>query len=504
MGEFPLDTVLAVVGIAVPVAAFVWEFVVAGRRRIGYRVQMDTPVTGEVESVFPGVLGRLRPVQPTTASALRDLSVVLVRIENSGTTTIERGDYLAPGENVGLHLRFPNRRVVGMAVTELSDQALRDCLDEHSGIAVREENGGRVGVIDLPKVPLNRGEHYKILAILDRAARAPEHEQPVLEGNLRGGRIAETRSRTGVPRAMVVLTGFLVAVIVGQFAVAMVEEPPMPLDCAAGAVNLTGSSAFEPVIREAAGQYEKRCRGVRFTYDFDGTERGLDRLSEVGPDGAVVAFGDGPKGPGYTAFRARAVALAVYGVFVHAEVAVDDLTVAQVRDIYQGRVTNWRELGGPDLPVVVVDRVPGSGSRAIFADALLDGTQQLREHRSCRSLENTEGTYCVASVTRDMHDAVRDIPGAIGYSELAEARRAGMRVIALGGVAPDRQAAVDGDYPFWGVEYVYTHGDPPVGSAIASFLHYITVGPGTEVLRALGNEPCSGGAVDPGTCAPRS
>ncbi|SLJ83218.1 Uncharacterised protein [Mycobacteroides abscessus subsp. abscessus] len=52
------------------------------------------------------------------------------------------------------------------------------------------------------------------------------------------------------------------------------------------------------------------------------------------------------------------------------------------------------------------------------------------------------------------------------------------------------------------MEYAYTHGDPPAGSPAASFLHYLTAGLGTEVLRAHGNEPCAGGRLEPGRCAP--
>ncbi|RBO96755.1 PstS family phosphate ABC transporter substrate-binding protein [Nocardia puris] len=501
MGDFPIDTVLAVIGLVVPVGAFLWEFVFVGRRRLGYRVQMDTPVTGEIESVFPGALARLHPDLPANTPDLRDYSVVLVRIENSGSTAIGVADYLAPTARIGLHLRFPRRRVVGMAVTELSDPDLAESLGPASGIAVREDTDGRIGVIDLPKVPLARGDHYKILAILQRSGGSGEYPAPVLLGRIRGGRVVETRSRTGVPRVMVVLTGFLVAVIVAQFAVAVLRPDPTPLDCATGKLTLIGSSAFEPVIRDAAAQYEKRCTGAEFAFDFAGTERGLDRLAEAGPDAGLLAISDGEKGPGYPALRPRPLALAVFAMFVHPELGVADLTVEQVRDLYAGRITNWREVGGPDLPVVLIDRTPGSGTRVIFEDALFGGEQPARPHRSCTAIKDTEGTFCDVPVTREMHKAVREIPGAIGYGELAESNRAGMRVIALDGVAPGREAALDGSYPFHGVEYAYSHGDLPVGSPAAGFLHYLTAGLGAEVLRAHGNEPCVSGSDARGHCA---
>ncbi|WP_435593716.1 PstS family phosphate ABC transporter substrate-binding protein [Nocardia sp. bgisy118] len=505
MGDFSLDTVLALVGIAVPVAAFAWEFVFVGRRRLGYRVQMDTPVTGEIESVFPGVLENLRANTGDAGPELRDLSVALVRIENSGSTAITASDYMAPTARIGLHLHFPRRRVLGMAVTELSDPDLAESLGPGSGIAVREDTGGRIGVIDLPKVPLTRKHHYKILAILQQSeiGGTEEERTPVLRGEIRGGRVVETRSRTGISRVMLVLTAFLVLVIIGQFVVARLQ-PPTPLDCAAGRLTLVGSSAFEPVVRDAAAQYEKRCTGAEFAFDFQGTERGLDRLAEAGPDAELLTISDGAKGPGYPALRPRPLAVSLFAVFVHKNLGVSDLTIAQVRDMYQGRITNWRQVGGPDLPVVLIDRAPGSGTRVIFETALLGGEQPARPHRSCTAIKDTAGAYCDVPVTKDMHKAVDELPGAIGYGELSEARRAEMRIVTLGGVAPGRQVAIDRSYPFWGVEYAYSNGDLPAGSLAASFLHYLTANVGAEVLRAHGNEPCASELIEPGRCAPAS
>ncbi|SNY88522.1 ABC-type phosphate transport system, substrate-binding protein [Nocardia amikacinitolerans] len=514
LDDFPLDTILAFIGIVVPLAAFLWEFVFVGRRRLGYRVQMDTPVTGEIGSVYPGVLERLHPDPAGTEAErreqLRELSVVLVRIENSGNTAISESDYLSPSQQVGLHLHFPQRRVIGMAVTELSDRDLAPRLGPASGIAINVEPDGRTGVIDLPKVPLIRNAHYKILAILQRGEGNGDRDgngndqapDPVLRGDIRGGSVVETRSRTGISRVMLLLTVFLVLVIIGQFVVDALQPPPPPLDCAAGKLTLVGSSAFDPVIRDAAAQYEKRCTAAEFAFDFEGTERGLDRVAEAGRDSGLLTISDGAKGPGYTALQARPLALSMFAVVVHRDLGVTDLTVAQVRDLYRGRITNWREVGGPDVPVVLIDRAPGSGTRVIFEDALLGGAQPARPHRSCTAIKDTAGTYCDVPVTKDMHKAVGEIPGAIGYSELSEARRADMRVLTLGGVAPGRQAAIDRSYPFWGVEYAYSNGDLPGDSLAASFLHYLTADVGAEVLRAHGNEPCASDLLEPGRCTP--
>ncbi|MEV6275788.1 substrate-binding domain-containing protein [Nocardia sp. NPDC051832] len=504
MGDFPLDTVLALIGIAVPVGAFLWEFIVVGRRRLGYRVQMDTPVTGEIASVFPGVLAQLR----SDPAELRDLSVVLVRIENSGATAIEPADYLLPSPRIGLHLRFPQRRVIGMAVTELSDPALADSLGGNSGIGVREDTGGHIGVIDLPKVPLDRSDHYKILAILQRSEGNGGYPAPVLVGGLKRGRVTETESRTGISRMMLALVAFLVLVIVVQFAVAVFEPEPMPADCASGRLTLVGSSAFEPVIRAAAAQYAQRCTGAEFAFGFEGTERGLDRVTLQGKDNReLLAISDGSKGVGYPALRHRALAVALFAVIVHKDVGVRDLTVAQVRDLFQDRITNWKELGGKDIPVVLVNRLPGSGTRDTFDRRLLDAEQQpSRRHASCTGIKDligAEPAHCDVQVTSDMIRAVAELPGAIGYSAFAEASKAEVVPVTIGGVRADRDAAITRTYPFWGVEYAYSYGDPPGDSLAAAFLRFLTEQTGQEVLRAFGNAPCDD-LPDRDRCLPES
>ncbi len=510
--DLPLDTVLeligtavAVVALLVAVAAFLREFVFSGRKRLGYRVQMDTPVTGEIESRFPGVLTQLRPSADGASPDLQDVSVVLVRIENAGITRIDTEDYTAPTAQVGLHLHFPKRRVIGMAVNELSDpSSLADHLGRNSGIDVREENnGGQTGVIDLPKVPLGKSDHYKILAILERSDGTGTAPDPVLRGGIKGGRIIETRA--GTPRKLVVFTVVLVLVIVFLLVVVWRQPAPPPLECESGKLTVIGSSAFEPVMREAAGQYQKRCPGAEFTFAFEGTERGLDRLAEEGAKNpGLLAITDGEKGSGYPGLVYRPLALSLFTMVTHPDVGIRGLTVAQIQDLYRGKIGNWREVGGPDLPVVLVNRTPGSGSRNTLERRLLDGTQPDRPHVSCTALKGTTigaFAHCEVQVTADMRKAVADIPGAIGYAEFSEAKEAGLPTIAIDGVGAGRDAAVRRTYPFWGVEYAYTNGELPGDSLAASFLHYLTDQTGKEVLRAHGNAPCAD-LPDPGRCLP--
>lgn len=132
---------LATLGVVVPGIAAFYEFVVKGRKRLGYRVQMDTTATNVVETDDPGVFDQLR-------EPLVDPTLVLLRIENNGQTHIDEDDYaVLHDKKAGVTVTFPDRKVVGMVVTELSDDGMRSSFEGGAGLAVR---GNR---ILLPKVP---------------------------------------------------------------------------------------------------------------------------------------------------------------------------------------------------------------------------------------------------------------------------------------------------------------------------------------------------------------
>jgi hypothetical protein len=107
-------------------------------------------------------------------------------IENNGTTAIDTRDYaVLDDDKVGIRVSFPGRKVAGMVVTELSDDFLRASFQDGSGLAVKD------GTIELPKVPMNRSAHYKVLAALDRAdvhtGEPGQFDDPIVVGGIKGG-----------------------------------------------------------------------------------------------------------------------------------------------------------------------------------------------------------------------------------------------------------------------------------------------------------------------------
>ncbi|GAA2404512.1 substrate-binding domain-containing protein [Streptomyces glaucosporus] len=503
MGVFRWEIILAVLGVVVPIAAALYEFVFVGRKRLGYRVQMDTTATDAVHSRYAGALQQL---QDGDGTRLADPSFVLLRVENSGATHIDSGDYAAlPDDKVGIRVRFPGRRVAGMVVTELSDDFLRPCFADGSGLSVRD------GVIELPKVPLNRSAHYKVLAALERTGEEgsgsgprAEFDPPEVVGGIKGGvgngGIQETRSQTGTSWRAVALICFLVLVVLGQLAVALGGDDAAALDCAEGKLVLSGSTAFGPVLRDAAEAYRKTCPDAEFAVRTEASSEGLEELDRAGREQgsgspAQLAFTDGEKGGAYPRLLPRPVAFSLFTLVVNGEAGVHDLSLEQIRRIYDGKVANWKELGGNDLPVLLVGRLNDSGTRRAFEQKVLGAQEPPLTSDDCRTPRPGAASgpiRCERSSTGGVLDAVEQVPGALGYSALGEAAdRRDLRPVSIDGHRATLEGADHGAYPFWETEYAHTYGEPPADSLAAGFLRYLTNEVGKDIVRSHGHRPCA-------------
>ncbi len=181
----------------------------------------------------------------------------------------------------------------------------------------------------------------------------------------------------------------------------------------------------------------------------------------------------------------RTVAIDALAVIVNPANPVDELTIAQLSDIFTGRIANWRDVGGQNAPIVLVSRETNSGTHVYFLEEVVRRGE--KENKDVFA----PGTLLMPSSV-GITSEVRRNPKAIGYDGLGYVTEH-EKVIAVsrgGGkpyVPPTQDTAAEGSYPLARDLYMYTAGEP--SGDIADYMNWITGPEGQRIVSQLGFVP---------------
>ncbi len=235
-------------------------------------------------------------------------------------------------------------------------------------------------------------------------------------------------------------------------------------------ITAVGSTALLPLVKQAATEYSQQHQGVSISVSGGGSYVGIAQASsgaaELG-DSDVIA-------PGNSGLLDHKVAAVGFAVIVNPSARVSGLQAAQIRAIFSGRVTNWKDVGGADQPIVIINRPRTSGTRAVF-NATMMGVSKINE---AGLTVDSSGTVVTT---------VASTPGSISYVALAYTRDKPITVVRINGVAPSEATIVTGRYPIWSYEHIFTKGKP--SSDVSDFIKYIAAN--TSLLEKLGYIPVS-------------
>ncbi len=159
-------------------------------------------------------------------------------------------------------------------------------------------------------------------------------------------------------------------------------------------------------------------------------------------------------------------------VYLNPANPVRDISLAQLRDIFAGRIENWKEISGEDLPITVIGRPPNSGTFLFFEEHVLEG-----EPYSDRS---TTVPTTSAVITQ-----VRAQRGAIGYGGLAYGRD--VTHCAVEGVEPTAENVRNGSYPI--ARYLYFFAASPPEGSIKLFIDWVLSNAGQQIVEEIGYIP---------------
>lgn len=217
------------------------------------------------------------------------------------------------------------------------------------------------------------------------------------------------------------------------------EAPKKLRDLVAG-----GSTALQPLVEQAAKAYQEKTGNV-VTVQGGGSGTGLSQVAAGAFDlGNSDIFAEEKSGIDATKLVDHKVAVVGMGPIANPKVGVKGLTKKQLVDIFTGKVKNWKEVGGADQAIVVINRTKGSGTRATFENFGLDKAQVIEAQE-----QDSSGT---------VRQMVAQTPGAISYVAFSYFNNE-ILPLELDGVAPNDDNVATGKWPIWAYEHIYTQGD---------------------------------------------
>lgn len=231
-----------------------------------------------------------------------------------------------------------------------------------------------------------------------------------------------------------------------------------------GSITGSGSSALLPLAKDAADKFKELHPEVSITLNGGGSGTGLKQVADgsvdIGnSDVAADTKLDKAVADGLVDHKVCVVTMAPV---VNKDIAatVKSLTKQQLTDIFTAKITNWKEVGGPDEEIVLITRPSTSGTRALFKEFALGGA----EEASNKSLETDDSGTLLQSI--------KDNKGAIGYVALSYlVNNQDVATVSVDGVAPTLENTYNGTYPVWGYEHMYTKGKP--NATVKAYLDFI-------------------------------
>ncbi|MFK4343815.1 MULTISPECIES: phosphate ABC transporter substrate-binding protein PstS family protein [unclassified Paenibacillus] len=228
-----------------------------------------------------------------------------------------------------------------------------------------------------------------------------------------------------------------------------------------GNILAVGSTALQPLVEQAGQKFMAvdKYKGIAVQVQGGGSGTGLTQVSGGQADiGNSDVFAKEKLESGADELVDHQVAVVAMSAVANPKVGVTDLKKDQLVQIFTGKITNWKQVGGADQKIVIVNRPSSSGTRATFEKYALG---QKTEDLPGSIQEDSSGT---------VKKLIAETPGAIGYLALSYIDNT-VTALKYDGVEANVENVEQGKYPVWAYEHMYTKGEPK--EHVKAFLDYI-------------------------------
>jgi phosphate transport system substrate-binding protein len=240
---------------------------------------------------------------------------------------------------------------------------------------------------------------------------------------------------------------------------------------------LRGSNTFgEELAPALIAEYKKGHPDVIFDTEFKGTSYGIGALLAERCD---IAAGSRPVSANETAMgeqrgiRLNSAVIGAYSiaVIVNTGNPVANLTSDQVRDIFTGTVTNWKDVGGPDAAIQLYIRDPISGTYLGFRELAMDNKPYSLSVKTGKNYD-------------DIARMVAKDPNGIGYTSVELPKDISIKAVSIGGISPSVEGVKRGTYPYHRLLWLYTD-KAKESQAASDFIAFVQSAKGQQILEKM-------------------
>jgi phosphate transport system substrate-binding protein len=194
-------------------------------------------------------------------------------------------------------------------------------------------------------------------------------------------------------------------------------------------IDIVGSTSVQPVAEKLANEFMKKHPNVVINVQAGGSAMGI-RSTDQGI--ADIGMSSMDLNKNETDITGIPIGKEGIVISVNNENNITELSTEEVKNIFNGKISNWKELGGSDLEIHVITREDGSGTRSAFEDLVMDNTK-------------IKADAIVQSSTESIKQSVSKDKGAIGFISLSHMDNE-VKALSIDGISPSEETIIDGSY----------------------------------------------------------
>jgi len=242
-----------------------------------------------------------------------------------------------------------------------------------------------------------------------------------------------------------------------------------------GKITMSGSTTVLPIAQACAEEFMNQNPKVNISVRGGGSSIGIKDIMA-----GTVEIGNASRNAKDKEIKtAKENGIDLYqnvvandgiAIIVNPKNTITDLTLEQIQAIYTGKYTNWKELGGPDMNIVLISRDTSSGTYEVFYEIAMKKQNIVQ---NCVMVASNN-----AAVT-----SVKDTPGAISYAGLGYLSSS-VKPVQVNGVDPTMTNVLSGKYPVARKLNMYTNGSPK--GITKAFMDFVLSAEGQRIVEKQG------------------